>query len=158
MTGVPEMDMSFAAAPELEEAPADFTAVSAVSYDFSEQDCTDFIKAIFGLEEDAAEESQSAQTDAAAGTEPYLSYMDKLIATEQLTPVTLPEELVPDRTESIAFSHEGFKFTLQMEFFGEQICVLGYDGQGQQLCFVSELSIEDYESFIKDYLSINEVE
>ena len=65
---------------------------------------------------------------------------------------------MPDRTESIAFSHEGFKFTLQMEFFGEQICVLGYDGQGQQLCFVSELSIEDYESFIKDCLSINEVE
>ena len=163
MAGTPGMDMSFSALPDFEEAPADFAAVSAVSYDFSEQDCTEFVNAIFGLEEETADDAQSVQTDAAAaeansGAEQYLSYIDKLIATEQLVPVTLPEELLPDRTESLTFSHEGFKFSLDIRFYGEQMCVLGYDGQGQQLCFMSDMSAEEYDTFVKDCLLLNEVE
>ena len=138
-------------------------AFEPASHDFSEQECGEFINAIFGLEKEDETAEESTEADTAPVEEDgsevqYASYIDKLIAVEQLVPVVLPEEIVPDRVEDIAFSHEGFNFSLRIEFFGEQMCVLCYDGQGQQLCFMSGMSLEEYDAFVEECLRFQELE
>lgn len=139
-----------------EEMPADMMAGPVIaSHDFSMLDCAEFIDALFTSKK--AEEAAPMPEESTEGEQAsFASVVDKLIALNAVELSSLPENSEARRQETLSFSAEGQIFTVQISIYDEDIYVQSYAGDGTPVCFMTGLSIAEYDGFITLCYMLNE--
>ena len=150
--------------PAIEEAPVTEGPIQQ-SHDFSRKDSTELVNALFVstvdeaapavVTEPSSEESTSEENS--AETAVYTSYVDRLLAEKTIVAKPLPENLQPDRIDTLALSQDGMFYTLQVNIYGDQLFVFTYDGSGQPLSFHSVLSVEEFDSLLQLCYQLNDI-